>query len=1477
MAADGKVQIVVDIVSGSGGTSKVRSEMGKVSEEAKRINRETAQQAKQNERVLKESAKSIADFEIREEKRKDRVRKQAHKDYLAQLRATEAESKASAATSSRYMSSAFKGGILGGFVGYFAAQFSQIPFIVKQHLDEAVKIAADRQNALKGLESISLFKGINPAEAEAAVKNLRLVRAGIVEIGDATTGVKNLLSSGFSLPEATKLMETFSDTAAFGKSAALTFGDAIRSATEGVRNGNSILVDNVGLTKNLTAILKDAGYSEQDLMRVKEDSNVRMALFNGLIKEAIPQIGDADKLTESWTGSTAALAMATDNLYGAVGNIIIQNPELLAAIRSVTSDLSTLTGEINNTDSSWSKSISSMTTTFAEFLITTRIGWASEIAEMKEFARAADMTANAVAYAFWVAANPLSAGANKIYSDLTGGKQLPWYLDPLGEGRRATYGRMTGAYNSYGSDRASAEDYERKLRADYEKNLKRNKSPYAVAHRQPGTPAPPPVVPPKTAPPGGGGGGGRGSGTGSRGGAAPGNGLSANARTIIAAAQAIGVSPLDYATFLLYEGSGSLSTSRWGGKNNAYLGPMQMGPEERAMYGRKAGVGTVKPGMSLENYLKAANAYLTGRGVKPGMGLSELYTAINYGNVRGGVRLDARDQNGTVREHLTRMLRDRRPQAQALLKGYSGGSGGSNIGDDVQRMLRDQSDALTAADKQRHLLAIINLYKTLGIIPTGETLKEIHAMMLEEARNSGVSTFGMSAEKTAVGFMKQFAPTLSYKGQSVKRDASGRLVAVDDGTIPLPTTGVSTNVSLRAMELSPGEAYIRNLRISLGLERESNTETTRGVQLLIRKEQIEAEIAARLEDQRMTRKETLHDLESEYQLLLKRNVAEDGQVNRLRDRNQLTREIQDMRDEIANGGANDGLIIQAAHLRDILDLRNRERDAVIAINRAQLELSKSMEISNNQIKAGVYSHLAAQKTLNQAIADGINQTHDAILQRMNAPLDKLNDKAKGMLSFITEPLKAMQANMLGRVTRSLVDVIFPGDSPIKDALKSTGNPVLDEAIKQTDFLKRIEINTRGGQGANGGLPGLLSGLPGLGGGKGAGTAGNLLNILMGGRGMGPGGTPMFNPNTGAGTAGNLLNILTGSGGGGGAASGTATGGRGNSAGNLLNILTGQGGGIGGLGGKAGGGWKGIFGKGGMFGKEGFGFNAGTGAGLGSIAMMAGSMIGGRMGNVLSMAGMGAQVGSLFGPWGSVIGAVGGAIIGLFTGGDNATKKLKEAAASEFGISVKDKKVLKQLKAVGEGMFGKGKAGENARAVVRSEQGQNILRAYAEQTGQSSLKIDRLNYGDPNWEGNNFRSQFGGFGSPTSSVAGSASMEASRFGGYRASGGSVRAGYSYVIGERGPETVTFARNATVAPNAGLAALDSKQMQAVMTATLRTLDRMADALDSFESMPVDEVVRRGAHGASRQIADAADRDFADDARRSERLYRNIGAMV
>lgn len=59
--------------------------------------------------------------------------------------------------------------------------------------------------------------------------------------------------------------------------------------------------------------------------------------------------------------------------------------------------------------------------------------------------------------------------------------------------------------------------------------------------------------------------------------------------------------------------------------------------------------------------------------------------------------------------------------------------------------------------------------------------------------------------------------------------------------------------------------------------------------------------------------------------------------------------------------------------------------------------------------------------------------------------------------------------------------------------------------------------------------------------------------------------------------------------------------------------------------------------------------AGTMAGIGSLATLAGSVIGGRVGGVISMAGMGMSIGANFGPWGAAIGAAAGAIIGLFMG------------------------------------------------------------------------------------------------------------------------------------------------------------------------------------------------------------------------------------
>ena len=373
--ADGKFEIKVDIISDPNGKAKVKSAIGDLEREVLASQKRIQAGSKATDRAIEASQKAVSSSASRQAK-------QQANEIIRDLNRTESAAKKTSFSIQGYMNSAFGGGLIGGAIGglagsivaSFSAGVAQLPSIMKTQVDEMIRIATERQNAFKGLQTMSQFLGISDKDSQNAVRNLRLVRSGIVEISDATIAMKNLLSSGFSLPEATKLIEAFSDTAAFGKSAALGFGEAIRGATEGIRNGNSILVDNVGLTKNLSIILKEAGFAEKDLMNVKDDMNVRQALFNGLLKEAIPQMGDADRLTKGWTGSTAALVTAKNNLYAAIGDVIINNRELLALVKTLTSDINTQTTAVQNAETGWKKSISNMTSTFAEFVNSVNLG-----------------------------------------------------------------------------------------------------------------------------------------------------------------------------------------------------------------------------------------------------------------------------------------------------------------------------------------------------------------------------------------------------------------------------------------------------------------------------------------------------------------------------------------------------------------------------------------------------------------------------------------------------------------------------------------------------------------------------------------------------------------------------------------------------------------------------------------------------------------------------------------------------------------------------------------------------------------------------------------------------------------------------------------------------------------------------------------------------------------------------------------------
>lgn len=208
------------------------------------------------------------------------------------------------------------------------------------YMSQSVTAAGQLDSALIGLSSISDAYGQNTVKARKAAQEL--ASDGLMPVTDAATGLKNLLATGFSLDQAVKLMRRFKDSAAFGRQSALSFGEAIASATEGIKNGNSVLVDNAGVTKNLSVMLTEAGYAAGDMSKAADDAGVRQAIFNGIMRETNAQVGDAAKYSENAAGQQQKWSAQTLELQQRIGTAL--QPALIGLLTAVTPMIEAIAG-----------------------------------------------------------------------------------------------------------------------------------------------------------------------------------------------------------------------------------------------------------------------------------------------------------------------------------------------------------------------------------------------------------------------------------------------------------------------------------------------------------------------------------------------------------------------------------------------------------------------------------------------------------------------------------------------------------------------------------------------------------------------------------------------------------------------------------------------------------------------------------------------------------------------------------------------------------------------------------------------------------------------------------------------------------------------------------------------------------------------------------------------------------------------------
>lgn len=192
--------------------------------------------------------------------------------------------------------------------------------LAKQAFFNSITAVNEYNSAMSGLSSVAAAFGEDQNEARDAA--VSLAEDGLMSVTDAAAGLKNLLGTGFNMQESINLMNAFKDTAAFNRQGTLEFGQAIVGATQGIKNQNSIMVDNVGITKNLSIILEEAGYSQQDLMRVQTDASVRQALYNGLLREGAVFSGDATRAADNLQGAMSQLDTATKMLNVSIGQAL---------------------------------------------------------------------------------------------------------------------------------------------------------------------------------------------------------------------------------------------------------------------------------------------------------------------------------------------------------------------------------------------------------------------------------------------------------------------------------------------------------------------------------------------------------------------------------------------------------------------------------------------------------------------------------------------------------------------------------------------------------------------------------------------------------------------------------------------------------------------------------------------------------------------------------------------------------------------------------------------------------------------------------------------------------------------------------------------------------------------------------------------------------------------------------------------------
>ncbi len=208
---------------------------------------------------------------------------------------------------------------------------------------ESSKAAMQLSDALTGLQSILEGQGRSFTSARAFIEEY--IKDGLIPATNAITAYKNLAMRGYDDSQIRQVMIALKDASAYGRQASYTMGEAVESASEGLKNENSILVDNAGVTKNVAKMWEEYAASIGTTASNLTQQQKIQAEVAGILEESKYQTGDAAKVAGTLSGQLQQLSFNFNNLKIAVGNVI--NPIAQSFLPVINSAITTITRFVN--------------------------------------------------------------------------------------------------------------------------------------------------------------------------------------------------------------------------------------------------------------------------------------------------------------------------------------------------------------------------------------------------------------------------------------------------------------------------------------------------------------------------------------------------------------------------------------------------------------------------------------------------------------------------------------------------------------------------------------------------------------------------------------------------------------------------------------------------------------------------------------------------------------------------------------------------------------------------------------------------------------------------------------------------------------------------------------------------------------------------------------------------------------------------